>query len=45
MIAAALTLTGTIAFAQQAPMGGSSEDEMGLDAQPGRWTPPSKEKR
>jgi len=45
MIAAALTLTGTIAFAQQAPRGGSYEDEMGLDAQPGRWNPPSKEKR
>ena len=45
MIAAALTLTGTIAFAQLAAMGGSYEDEMGLDAQPGRWNPPSKQKR
>lgn len=45
MIAAALTLTGTITFAQKAPMGGSYEDEMGLDAQPGRLNPPSKEKR
>ena len=45
VMAAALTLTGTIAFAQHAPMGGSYEDEMGLDAQPGRWNPPSKEKR
>ena len=45
VITAALTLAGTIAFAQHAPMGGSYEDEMGLDAQPGRWNPPSKEKR
>jgi Spy/CpxP family protein refolding chaperone len=45
MIAAALTLTGTIALAQQAPRGGSNQDEMGLDTQPGQWNPPSKEKR
>jgi Spy/CpxP family protein refolding chaperone len=45
MIAAALALTGSIAFAQQAPMGGPYQDEMGLDTQPGRWDPPSKEKR
>jgi Spy/CpxP family protein refolding chaperone len=45
VVAAALTVVGTIAFAQQTPMGGPYEDEMGLDAQPGRWNPPSKEKR
>ena len=45
MIAAVLTLAGTVAFAQQAPRGGSYQDEMGLDAQPGQWNPPSKEKR
>jgi hypothetical protein len=45
MIAAVLTLAGSIAFAQHAPMGGSYQDEMGLDAQPGQWNPPSKEKR
>jgi Spy/CpxP family protein refolding chaperone len=45
MIAAVLTLAGSIAFAQQASMGGSYQDEMGLDAQPGQWNPPSKEKR
>ena len=45
MIAAVLTLAGSIAFAQQAPKGGSYQDEMGLDTQPGQWNPPSKEKR
>ena len=45
MIAAALTLAGSIALAQQAPRGGSYQDEMGLDAPPGQWNPPSKEKR
>jgi Spy/CpxP family protein refolding chaperone len=45
MIAATLTLAGSIAFAQQAPRGGSYQDEMGLDTQPGQWNPPSKEKR
>ena len=46
VVAAALSVVGTVAFAtQQAQIGGTNEDEMGLDTQPGRWTPPSKEQR
>jgi len=46
VVAAALTVAGTVAFAaQQTQMGGPYEDEMGLDTQPGRWSPPSKEQR
>jgi len=45
MIAAVLTLAGSIAFAQQASTGSSYQDEMGLDSQPGQWSPPLKKKR
>jgi len=46
VVAAALSVVGTVAFAgQQAQIGGTYEDEMGLDTQPGRWAPPSKEQR
>jgi Spy/CpxP family protein refolding chaperone len=46
VIAAALIAVGTVGFAaQQTQVGRPYEDEMGLDTQPGRWNPPSREER